>query len=91
MADTEVYAEDGRLYPKIWDSGATAHISPYQWMFDSFEDHTETIHIADNLTVQVTGRGTMIVHAPYRNGWQKICLVNVFYLPSFHCTLVSIS
>ncbi|PSR74293.1 hypothetical protein PHLCEN_2v9955 [Hermanssonia centrifuga] len=52
MADTEVHAEDGRTYTKIWDSGATAHISPYQWMFDSFEEHTETIHIADNSTIQ---------------------------------------
>ncbi len=29
MADTEVHAEDGRLYTKIWDSSAIAHISPY--------------------------------------------------------------
>ncbi|PSR87281.1 hypothetical protein PHLCEN_2v5215 [Hermanssonia centrifuga] len=71
MADTKVHAEDGRTYTEIWDSGATAHISPYRWMFDSFEEHTETIHIADKSTVQVIGRGTMVICAPYKNGMAK--------------------
>ncbi|PSR72612.1 hypothetical protein PHLCEN_2v11496 [Hermanssonia centrifuga] len=41
-------------------------------MFDSFEEHTETIHIADNSTIQVIGRGTMVICAPYKNGCQFI-------------------
>ncbi|PSR75503.1 hypothetical protein PHLCEN_2v9099 [Hermanssonia centrifuga] len=91
MADTKVHAEDGRTYTEIWNSGATAHISPYRWMFDSFEEHTETIYIADNSTIQVVGHGTMVICVPYKNGWRKIHLLNVLYSPSFRCTLVSIS
>ncbi|KAJ3559234.1 hypothetical protein NM688_g467 [Phlebia brevispora] len=83
--------EQPTTFTEIWDSGAMCHMSPYRWMFDTFEPYADYICLADSTSIPVEGKGTMTINAPINGRWTKICLLNVHYAPSFCCTLISLS
>ncbi|KAJ3539712.1 hypothetical protein NM688_g6325 [Phlebia brevispora] len=83
--------EQPTTFTEIWDSRATCHMSPYRWMFDTFEPYADSIRLADSTSIPVEGKGTMSINTLINGHWTKIRLLNVHYAPSFRCTLVSLS
>jgi hypothetical protein len=75
--------ENSRMYDWLADTGSTNHISNQREIFSSYEPTPDvTVHGVGGKTVQVQGRGTIILKARYGTRERTIRLERVNYIPS---------
>ena len=83
---------DRSKHMKIYDSGATCHMSPYIEAFTNFEFITPNpISAANNQTFKAVGKGTLCVKVPNGDAFTVLTLNNVLHVPNIAFTLVSLS
>ena len=77
---------------KLYDSGASRHMSPYHHHFTSYHPITpHPIHTADKCQFFVIGRGNVKINVPNRDQMTHMTLKNTLYTPSISFTLISIN
>ncbi|KAJ2918787.1 hypothetical protein MD484_g1572, partial [Candolleomyces efflorescens] len=76
----------------ILDCGASDHFTPFRSDLTDFVELHEHTRVADNRATYVMGRGTMKVELPMGKGQSPttLTLTNVYCVPSFVFTLISI-
>ena len=76
---------------KLYDSGCTNHISPYESSFDNFLIiETRHFQAANKQTFSTIGKGNLVIDVPNKNGITKFWLQDILYLPEVAYTLVSV-
>ena len=96
-ATTKIFAACQTNRLEIFDSGASAHISPYKNSFVNltlFSDHEKDLHTiltADNGMIQAIGKGDLAIHIPNGEKLTEVILKDTLYAPTMNFTLVSLS
>ncbi|XP_057426461.1 uncharacterized protein LOC130719879 [Lotus japonicus] len=75
---------------EIWylDSGCSNHMTSHnEWLVDLDKTRTGRVKFADNRTLQIKGKGDVVI--PRRNGKTAV-IKDVFYVPELKCNLMSI-
>lgn len=77
---------------KVWDTGASTHMSPYRELFINFTpiNPPKSIRAADKTTFEAIGKGDMRIEVPNGRGNSHILLKDVLYTPNIAFTLISI-
>ena len=74
------------------DSGATQHFSPNKELFTDFETiDNYKVNIANGSTVDVVGKGKIILNIIHNNKPRTITITNVQYAPKMSFNLLSVS
>ena len=77
---------------KLYDSGASHHMSPYHQNFINFiRIKGQTTTTADGQEFMATGLGNMHIELPNGKLMSQILLKDVLYMPNMGVTLISIS
>jgi hypothetical protein len=88
---TDAEFTDGQQV-KVYDSGASQHISPYHEQFVNFRECPRQIISAVNKQeIEATGMGDLMIKVLRPRGVSKVRLMNVLYAPSIGYTLISLS
>ncbi len=80
------------LEVETYNSGASDHISPFQYHITSFQSiPLHPITAANQGTFNAIGKGDLQINTPDGNKSVLIILKDVFYLPEISLTLISVS
>ena len=84
--------EDSTPHIKLYDSGATQHISPYKTDFTSYSPLSPPIFLnaANQQQFQAVGTGTLVVQVPNKGTKSELVLHGTLHVPSIGYTLVSL-
>ncbi|PPQ82237.1 hypothetical protein CVT24_012925 [Panaeolus cyanescens] len=75
----------------VLDCGATEHYTPCRDALTNFKPIKETTHVADGRVVDALGKGDLTITVPCGSlGTTEVTLSDVYYVPQFSFTLVSI-
>ncbi|PPQ85581.1 hypothetical protein CVT24_009933, partial [Panaeolus cyanescens] len=76
----------------VLDCGASDHFTPCRDALTNFTPVNKTTRVADGRIVNALGKGNLTITVPCGNlGTTKVTLTDVYYVPSFSFTLVSIA
>ncbi|PPQ84652.1 hypothetical protein CVT24_006859 [Panaeolus cyanescens] len=76
----------------VLDCGASDHYTPCRDSLTNFTPVKETTRVADGRIVDALGKGDLTITVPCGNlGSTKVTLSDVYYVPTFSFTLVSIA
>jgi hypothetical protein len=84
--------ENSRMYDWLADMGSTNHISNQRKIFSSYEPTPDvTVHGVGGKTVQVKGRGLIILKAQYGTCERTIRLKRINYIPTNKYNILALS
>jgi hypothetical protein len=93
LSEDAIAAKASVLQSKIYDSGATCHMSPYKDEFVLYTQlkHPINIGVADGREMNALGYGDISVKVPYEGKYTLLSLKDVLHIPEMAFTLVSLS
>ena len=77
----------------VIDSGATSHMTFEKNLLTEFTElkHSEEVSVGDGRTLEIKGRGSVIINVSTNHTKNKLKLRNVLYVPKLSFNLLSVS
>jgi hypothetical protein len=90
-ASTVIMAVDEAqvAHTKLYDSGATQHISPYKTDFTTYQELDQPLYlnVVNKQRFPAIGAGSMVIHMPNGQESLELTLDNVLHAPCYSLTL----
>jgi len=95
-SDSVFMAADGapttHISKWIVDSGATQHMTPHRYAFDTYESISgRKVFMGDNGMVEAVGKGSIVVESNVEGHARRIVVQDVLHVPKLHANLLSVS